>query len=125
MKIVQLLPVLAYGDAVGNDTLAMGKLLASMGYETTIYAELFDERAKKVCRVDYYYNMPQLQTEDIRRGRREQRKKMRSRAEKALDSFRGGLYNNKACGRVVQSVRTPACHAGGRGFESHLGRQLL
>ena len=26
-------------------------------------------------------------------------------------------------GRVVQKVRMPACHAGGRGFESLLGRQ--
>ena len=27
-------------------------------------------------------------------------------------------------GQVVQLVRTPACHAGGRGFEPHLGRQF-
>ena len=29
------------------------------------------------------------------------------------------------CGPVVQLVRTPACHAGGRGFEPHPGRQHL
>ena len=29
----------------------------------------------------------------------------------------------KPCGRVVQSVRTLACHARGRGFKSLLGRQ--
>ena len=28
------------------------------------------------------------------------------------------------CGLVVQLVRMPACHAGGRGFESLPGRQL-
>ena len=28
-------------------------------------------------------------------------------------------------GPVVQLVRTPACHAGGRGFEPHPGRHLL
>ena len=30
-----------------------------------------------------------------------------------------GLRN---CGLVVQLVRMPACHAGGRGFEPHPGR---
>ena len=28
-------------------------------------------------------------------------------------------------GRVVQSVSTPACHAGGRGFEPLHGRQIM
>ena len=28
-------------------------------------------------------------------------------------------------GPVVQLVRTPACHAGGHGFEPHSGRHLL
>ena len=35
-----------------------------------------------------------------------------------------GEYSFSAqIGRVVQLVRTPACHAGGRGFEPLLGRQ--
>ena len=43
--------------------------------------------------------------------------------KKALDIFRGIWYITKAaCGRVVQSVRTLACHARGRGFKSLLGR---
>ena len=28
------------------------------------------------------------------------------------------------CGPVVQLVRMPACHAGGRGFEPHPGRHI-
>ena len=31
----------------------------------------------------------------------------------------------KYSGPVVQLVRTPACHAGGRGFEPLLGRHLI
>ena len=32
------------------------------------------------------------------------------------------IPTNKICGLVVQLVRMPACHAGGRGFESLPGR---
>ncbi len=39
MKIIQLLPTLHGGDAVGNDAIAMHKLLREMGHETVIYAE--------------------------------------------------------------------------------------
>ena len=41
-------------------------------------------------------------------------------------------YNNQVawkcthlCGSVVQLVRMPACHAGGRGFEPHPSRHLF
>lgn len=37
MRIVQLLPVLGYGDAIGNDTLAIRDVITRMGYETEIY----------------------------------------------------------------------------------------
>jgi len=39
MKIVQVIPSLAYGDAIGNDTLAIRDILLEQGYETELYAE--------------------------------------------------------------------------------------
>ena len=34
MRIVQMLPSLAYGDAIGNDTVALKKSLEEQGYDT-------------------------------------------------------------------------------------------
>ena len=34
MKIYQLLPTLAFGDAVSNDALALEKVIREMGYKT-------------------------------------------------------------------------------------------
>lgn len=39
MKVIQMIPTIAYGDAVGNDAIAMQKAIRAMGYETNIYAE--------------------------------------------------------------------------------------
>ena len=39
MKIIQMLPSLAFGDAVSNDALAIRDVLSQLGYETRIYAE--------------------------------------------------------------------------------------
>ena len=39
MRIFQILSTIAYGDAVSNDTIAMGKIIKEMGYTTRIYAE--------------------------------------------------------------------------------------
>ena len=36
MRIVQVLPVLSYGDAIGNDTLAIRDAIIRMGYDTDI-----------------------------------------------------------------------------------------
>ena len=48
--------------------------------------------------------------------------------KKTLDKWIEMCYyidaeRSKRVGPVVQLVRTPACHAGGRGFEPHPGRQ--
>lgn len=47
MRIVQILPVLAFGDAVGNDTRALKDALISAGYDTEIYAAVIDDRLPK------------------------------------------------------------------------------
>lgn len=47
MRVIQLLPVLAYGDAIGNDTIALKAALAKAGYESEIYAEVIDDRLPK------------------------------------------------------------------------------
>ena len=64
MKIVQLLPTLAFGDAVGNDTMALMQVIREMGYETGIYAESIDDRIKDKA-VKPAYKVPYMKPEDI------------------------------------------------------------
>lgn len=47
MRVIQMLPSLAFGDGIGNDTLALKKTLEENGYETEIYVEWVDERLPK------------------------------------------------------------------------------
>ncbi|MBQ9807420.1 MAG: glycosyltransferase [Ruminococcus sp.] len=44
MRIIQLLPTLSFGDAIGNDTIALRGAIADMGYTSEIYAENIDKR---------------------------------------------------------------------------------
>ena len=64
MQIIQLLPTLSYGDAVGNDTRAIKEILVEMGYETQIYAENIDERLPQGT-VLPVSEIPQLNDEDV------------------------------------------------------------
>ena len=47
MRIIQMLPTFAYGDAIGNDTLALQDTLRKAGYETEIYADVIDVKLGK------------------------------------------------------------------------------
>ena len=64
MRVVQLLPTLTYGDAVGNDALALHGWLSQKGYKTLIYAENIDPRVNKEV-VKYYTEIPALSEDDI------------------------------------------------------------
>ena len=64
MRVVQLLPTLTYGDAVGNDALALHGCLSQKGYKTLIYAENIDPRVNKEA-VKHYTELPELSEDDI------------------------------------------------------------
>ncbi|MBR3356631.1 MAG: glycosyltransferase family 4 protein [Solobacterium sp.] len=44
MKIIQMLPCLTHGDAIGNEVIAIDRALKSNGYKSVIYAEILDYR---------------------------------------------------------------------------------
>ncbi len=46
MKVIQLVPSLYYGDAVGNDVLALDDAMKRAGIETKIYAQYIEPRCK-------------------------------------------------------------------------------
>ena len=64
MKIVQLLTTIAYGDAIGNDTLAIRDFIREKGYETAIYAEGIDARLPAGTALPWD-RMPTLEHDDI------------------------------------------------------------
>lgn len=64
MRIFQLLPVIAFGDAVGNDTRALKNALIEAGYETEIYADVVDARLPKGT-AKRYDMMPKVEDDDI------------------------------------------------------------
>lgn len=64
MRIFQIVTSLAFGDAVGNDALAIDRLLRENGYETGIYCRTRDERIKNPS-VHLLNEMPKLSKEDV------------------------------------------------------------
>lgn len=63
MKIIQLLPSLNYGDAVGNEVLIIEKLILKMGYETGIFYDNAKDEVKD--RGKHYSKLPELEKNDI------------------------------------------------------------
>lgn len=64
MRVIQLLPTVSYGDAVGNDTLAIQDIIRQMGYETQIYAENIDGRLPARTAMPFS-QFPDLTNEDV------------------------------------------------------------
>lgn len=64
MRIVQMLPSLAYGDAIGNDTVALKKSLEEQGYDTAIYAKHIDGRLPEGTAQEVS-KMPHMNKDDI------------------------------------------------------------
>ena len=62
MRIIQIVPIMAFGDAIGNDTLALNDTLNENGYTAEIYAKHVDERLNgSVKLLDTY----QCQQDDV------------------------------------------------------------
>lgn len=44
MRIVQILPAIAFGDAIGNHVMALDRMFSAKGYQSKIYADIIDSR---------------------------------------------------------------------------------
>ncbi len=64
MKVIQILPTMGMGDAIGNDVLALSKVLRDMGFQTGIYAETVDSRLPEGTAY-LISKMPRLSGEDV------------------------------------------------------------
>ena len=64
MKIVQLLPTMAFGDAVSNDAAAIDRMLSDMGYKTELYASNVDPRLPAGTAA-HWKKMKDLHDEDL------------------------------------------------------------
>ena len=63
MRVIQVGTSVSYGDAVGNDMVAIYHALKEFGYDTDIYAEYIDERVKNI--VKPIRKLPELKDEDV------------------------------------------------------------
>lgn len=64
MKIIQILTTLSFGDAVGNDTIALKAVLKEMKFDTLIYAENIDPRVPRNTALNID-NLKDIRKDDI------------------------------------------------------------
>lgn len=64
MKVLQLTPSLLVGDAIGNDVIAVRKILEEEGYETDIYCDYLDPRLPRDL-AKPMGQLPNLKKDDI------------------------------------------------------------
>lgn len=64
MKVLQILPTMGMGDAIGNDVQALSKVLRDMGFQTGIYAETIDRRLPEGT-AQPLEKLPRLSGEDV------------------------------------------------------------
>jgi len=60
MRIIQILPFLTIGDAIGNHTLALHRMFLEKGYHSEIYAVAIHEKLRK----EHIFSVDQLQNPD-------------------------------------------------------------
>lgn len=65
MRIVQLVPSLTYGDAVGNDVLALYYLLKEFDAETKVYVQIVDTKRIDESIYAYLDELPMLAKDDV------------------------------------------------------------
>lgn len=65
MKVIQLLPSLCPGDAIGNDALAKDALIGSMGYSGGIYAQDIAKVYRDKPGIAHLSRLPALEREDV------------------------------------------------------------
>lgn len=64
MSIIQLLPTLSYGDAIGNNVLALRDVFLRHGYPTSIYAELIGPNIPHGV-ASHFDEFPQVSESDL------------------------------------------------------------
>lgn len=122
MRIVQILPVLAFGDAVGNDTRALKDALLEAGYDTDIYAEVIDQRLPAGT-AQPYDMLEKLEKDDIVIYHLSTGHKLNYEIEK-LDGKKVILYHNITPEQYFKKYNKEACSSCSQGIKAakHLAK---